>query len=177
MKYLRLALSLLLIVFSGCEPPSPTTKKEKDSDTITETIKIETLVAKLGIARHYAIDNCVLKFELVESVPDMTRVAETGGLAMCKIRLTDPKGNPCRYSEYGASTVGAFAWIGYDANFGALKSGELRTFLYPLEKLFILSPGIWNLEFDINLHKGKLGRPSSRSLPLRFKGIQFTIPD
>lgn len=177
MKILYLALPPLLIALSSFESFSASPPTKSNLERTSATINVESVVAKLEMTSPSTTKKCPLKLELVDPEPDDTRLYESGGLLRCKIRLIDAKGTPCPYSKLGASTIGAEVWIGYDSQIIFLKKAQPEAFLIKLDELFSLKPGIWNLEIDVLLHKGKMQTQAARSLPLSFKGIRFSIPE
>lgn len=190
MQYAMKSSLLLLVVFAvqgvfaqeftlfevPPEKKGPVVKPKLAADVEGEIVKVENVTAQIKFFKPYTTRDWRIEVELVATEGGSVRFFEDSEwLLDCFLYVLDANGKPCPRTKFGKSS--SFNGIGYDTSCTVLEVGKPRKWVYKLNDLFILKPGIWTLDVRIGVFTGTIGKPSSRHLEMPFTNHIFNLSE
>lgn len=158
------------------EKKGPVVKPKLAADVGGEQVKIENVTAQIKFIKPYTTSDWKVEVELVATEGEPVRFFEDSYWPLdCRIYVLDSNGKPCPRTDKGKSS--SFNGIGYDTQCAILEVGKPRKWVYKLNDLFVLKPGVWTLDVRLGVFKGTIGTPSSRHLEMPFTNHIFNLSE
>lgn len=112
-------------------------------------MKTEYAIIELAVEKRAFLLNCPLRIKLTSRKAPLYVQLILEQIPLCSLKLRSETGRDCEYTSYGTKVLTPSDHFGVYTQ--EIPRGASKEWTLPLEKFFLLSPGKWTVEFEMDV--------------------------